>query len=455
MIAPNPVIFCYNTNGKLSSRKKQMIKATKITHVHFLGIGGSGASAVASLAKAFGYRISGCDKDPYNEYTKPLSSRILSKGHSPAHLKGVDLLVLTPAILYADPQNLEITTAKEKQIPTITWQEFMGKYLHKDKYIIAVCGTHGKSTTTAMIGLITESGELDPTVDLGTIVPKWGANFRVGGSQYFISEADEFNDNFLHIHPHVTVVTTIEPEHLDYFKNFTEVKNSFRKFLSSTKDLIVANLKDRGVQQVLKIGKYPKIVDYSQKLIDFPLKIPGDYNILNASAAYQVGLNLGIDPKIIRKALMNYTSIGRRFEYIGTIKGASLYSDYGHHPTEIQVTIKAAREKFPDKKIIVMFQPHLFSRTKLLFKKFVRVFRNLPADQTIITDIYSAREKDTGIVNSNQLVASINKADTHYIPDFEGAKDYLDKKLGKDTVVFFVGAGSIDQMAREFVKDYE
>lgn len=448
-------------------------KSNTKPHIHFLGIGGSGASAAAAIAQAYGYEISGCDKHPQTEFTRVFDKKALFKGHSPSHLTGgkakIDILAVTPAIFSLDPHNPELSAAKEKGIPVLTWQEFMGQYLEKDKFVIAICGTHGKSTTTAMIGLLLEDAGLFPTVELGAIVPRWGTNYRIGKSKpapsnqrrvkgYFVTEADEFNDNFLHTHPDMAVVTTIEMDHPEYFKDFEAVKASFRKFIGSTKKNIIANLSDRAVREILlppNRGVRTNVIDYSQELIDFPLQIPGSHNTMNASAAYQVGLVLGIAPRIIRKSLQKYIGIGRRFEFLGEVKKCKIYSDFAHHPTEIKVTLEAARQKFPQQKIIVFFQPHMFSRTKVLFNDFVKVLEELPVDQIYILDIYPSREIDTGLVNSQQLLAAINSPHISYLPDFNHLQEEFLGKLGKDTVVFFVGAGPIDQTAREFVKDHE
>ncbi|MBI2330364.1 UDP-N-acetylmuramate--L-alanine ligase [Candidatus Daviesbacteria bacterium] len=364
--------------------------------IHFLGIGGSGASAVAAIAEAQGFKITGCDLEPNNEFTTQFNSLLV--GHDPSHLTNIDILATTPAIFSLDPNNPELVAAKEKGIPVMTWQQFLGEYLVKGKFVIAVAGTHGKSTTTAMIAQLLEDARLDPTVELGAIVPKWGSNYRIGKSKYLVVEADEFNDNFLHLKPDITVVTNIEMDHPEYFKDFEAVKSSFKKFLLQTKSTIIANLADPGVKQTLVL--HPKgvniTIDYSKHLIDFPLQIPGQFNILNSSAVFQVGLILGIDPAVIKESLQNYKGVGRRFEYIGEYNGAKVYSDFGHHPTEIEVTINAAREKFPNQKIIMVYQPHMFSRTKALFADFVKVFQNLPADKIFIIDIYPSREIDTG-----------------------------------------------------------
>ncbi|MBI2020265.1 UDP-N-acetylmuramate--L-alanine ligase [Candidatus Daviesbacteria bacterium] len=455
--------------------------------VHFLGIGGSGASAAAAIAKAYGFEVSGCDLEPNNEFTLHIGSVKLSQGHSASHLKSgnVDILAVTPAIYSLDPNNPELLEAKGGEIPILTWQEFMGKYLMKDKFVIAVCGTHGKTTTTAMIAKILEDAGLDPTVELGTIVPWWKANYRISSRHserseeshdsksrdlslitrddkkgFFLVEADEFNDNFLATSPDISVVTNIEMDHPEYFQDFDSYKDSFKKFLESTKQTIVANLSDPVVTEILNV--HPKggniTLDYSKKPIDFSLEIPGEFNRWNASAAYQVGLLLGISPQTIQKSLSNYPGIGRRFEYIGEYHpstssgqvGAKVYSDFGHHPTEIKTTMQAAREKFPKNRIILIYQPHMFSRTKALFDDFVKVFKELPVDKIIITDIYPSREVDTGLVTSKQLVEAVGSSNLVY-----HTKDQiipmLKHHVQSGDIIFFMGAGDIDKIAKQLV----
>lgn len=418
-----------------------------------MGIGGSGASAAASLAQAYGFEVSGCDKNPHTEFTTKLSDVILKIGHSPDHLEGVDILAITPAITSLDPNNPELIQAKKKGIEILTWQEFMGKYLMKDKFVIAIAGTHGKSTTTAMIAVMLEEAGLDPIVELGAIVPKWGSNFRAGKGKYFVVEADEYNDNFLHYNQDIAVVTNIEMDHPEYFKSFREYEDSFYKFLLKTKGTILANITDPAIAHILKdLMKESPVtaIDYSKHELNFPLKVPGNYNRLNAQAAFQVGLTLGIDPQVIRTSLSNFAGIGRRFEYVGQFKGAEVYSDFGHHPTEIKVTMQTAREKFPNQKLWFVYEPHMFSRTKFLFDDFVKVFKSLPVDEALIMDIYPSREVDTGLINSKQLVDSIAKENVRYASG-ELLKEVLNKEVGEGDVIFFMGAGDIDKLARKLV----
>jgi UDP-N-acetylmuramate--alanine ligase len=456
--------------------------------VHFLGIGGSGASAVAHIAENFGFEVSGCDTDSESEFLKDFKTEQLHQGHSSGHLyyqptiiKGllttklpeektpIDILAVTPAIFSLDPNNPELLEAKEKGIETLTWQEFMGKYLEEGKYVIAVAGTHGKSTTTAMAARILEAANLNPTAELGAIIPEWGknykqslkfsqgSNYRIGKSKFFITEADEYNDNFLATHPDIAIVTNIEMDHPEYFKDFEDYKQSFLEFLYQVKSLILANLSDPGIREVMekyqknKDKKYnPKILDYSNTLINFSLKVFGEHNKLNATAAFQAGLHLGIDPNIIRNSLMSFTGISRRMELLGKVNEAVIFSDFGHHPTEIKTTIEALREKYPDQKMILFFEPHMFSRTKALFEDFVKVFKELPVNQIFITDIYQSREHDKGLVTSYELANKVNKPGVSYLPKKELLA--FAKLMAKpDTVLVFMGAGEIDKAARQLV----
>lgn len=443
--------------------------------VHFLGIGGSGASAAAAIAEAQGFEVTGCDLEPNNEFTTQFKKSQLLTGHDPKHLAShsssgnVDILAVTPAIFSLDPNNPELLEAKKKNIPVMTWQQFLGEYLTKDKFVITVCGTHGKTTTTAMIAKMLEDAGLDPTVELGAIVPWWGTNYRLPRQlgvdrHYFVMEADEFNDNFLHLKPDINVVTNIEMDHPEYFKDLEAVKESFKKFLIQTKT-VVANLSDPGVAEVMKVvmktphiqtssdrGTFETYLDYSKNQLNFQLQVPGQFNVLNAQAALQVGLLLGINPQVIQKSLAGYPGVGKRFEYIGEYQGAKIYSDFGHHPTEIKVTVEAARQKFPNQRILLIYQPHMFSRTKALFDDFVKVFRYLPADKAFILDIYPSREIDTGLVTSKQLVEAINKSSVSYIGEVNTALEKIKPEIKSGDIVFFMSAGDTDKLAKELAE---
>lgn len=439
---------------KISFKQSEKIPTAK--SVHFLGIAGSGASACAKLAESTGFKVSGCDKNLSGEFTKVLKSIPTFESHNPKHLENVDILAVTPAVLSLDPNNPELLEAKKRKIKVMTWQQFMGKYLTKSKFVIAISGTHGKSTTTAMIGKILEDAKLDPTVLMGASFSSWNANFRIGRGKYFVVEADEFNDNFMSLNPDISIVTNIEFDHPEYFKDLESYQRSFQNFLSKTHNLIVANLSDVNTKNTLvekRHGEenfFPPVLDYSKNLIDFPLKIPGKHNILNASSAFNLALNLEIPAEKVKQSLQGFLGIGRRMELIGEINGAKIYSDFAHHPTEIKVTIEALRQKYHNRDIFVFFQPHMFSRTKALFKEFVEVLKNLDVSGVSIIDIYPSREKDTGMIHAKDLVKAIGKANIKYNKMGE-VLEVIKKEISKEAVVIFMGAGDIDSKARQLL----
>jgi len=479
-----------------------------------MGIAGSGASAIASIAQAQGYIVSGCDRvPPLNDFTKHFDQSLLFEGHSEEHLylanqrvseiasrnntinstndspvrrsanSLIDILAISPAISSLDPDNIELKTAKEQGIEVMTWQEFMGKYLEKDKFVIAISGTHGKSTTTAMVAHILEEAGLDPTVEIGAVVGKWGRNYRVSESAsrrisesekqnalasspvsksadslrkpIFVTEADEFNENFLVSHPDITVLNNLDMDHPEYYKDFEAYVDAFDKFLMQTKGTIVANLEDKNVAELLKwTMKHTGVtcIDFNKNEINLDLKVPGEHNKKNALAAFQVGLLLGIEPQVIISALNSFSGIQRRQELLGEVNGAKVYTDYAVHPVEIEVTTNAIKEANPGKNICVIFQPHMFSRTKGLFKEFVETFKNLEIGGAFITDIFQSREKDPGDMNSQMLVDAIGKQTVKYMPTVKDAISTAEQYLSEKDVVIFYGAGDIDKMAREWTK---
>ncbi len=428
-------------------------------HLHFIGIEGSGASAVAALAKEKGFFVSGCDRNLTGEYSSLFDPESIFVSHSIEHLKDIDTLIISPAIQIADPNNAELKAAQEMKIEILTWQQFLGKYLALDKFVIAVCGTHGKSTTTAMIAKVLEDANMDPTVILGAKVREWGRNYRLGASDYLVVEADEYNNNFMAYRPDLTVVNNIDEDHMEFFKDFGHIEQSFEDFLVKTKETIVANLLDSHVAEVVKwVMKKSgvEVLDFSKVQAEFNLLIPGEFNISNAKAAFQVGLLMGIEPLKVLDSLNNFLGIGRRFEEIGQKNNQMFYSDFAHHPREVFVTLEAARQKFPTQKIALIFQPHLYSRTKILFKDFVDVFKKAPVDQILITDIFASRENDPGDISSRMLVENINMGTVDYIPTVEEALIQMrSDKIGLDQnmVVIVMGAGDIDSITRKYLKN--
>ncbi|MCH8821242.1 UDP-N-acetylmuramate--L-alanine ligase [Patescibacteria group bacterium] len=429
--------------------------------IHFLGVGGAGTSAAAALIKKSGFDISGCDEDKDSIYLpelKKLGIRI-DTTHSPHHLSDVTLIVYSSAIDKVNSQNPEIIEAKKRNIRSLSTEDFVVEYLIKDKFLIAVAGTHGKSTTTAMIGQIFEDAGLDPTVYVGSIVTKWEANYRFGEGNYFILEADEYQDKFLKYHPKIGVVTNIEYDHPDYFKNEEQVMESFINFVKGFKEesklLLVADDKDKNIKKLTEETKSLTSImkQYDPKSFDLNLKVIGKHNLLNAQVASLAGKAIGIDKSQIKKSLDSFLGISRRFEFKGEVAGVKIFDDYAHHPTEVVVTLFAAREKFPKEKIWCVFQPHTYSRTRALFSDFVSSFKNADVDEIIIVDIFASREKDTLGVSSLELAQKIKGA--KYIGNIEDAATHLVNNVSSGDVVIVMGAGDIYTLSKLLINKLE
>lgn len=410
--------------------------------IHIMGILGSGASAAAGIAREYGYQVSGCDLDQSSPFQSGLVGIPVENTHSPAHLDKVDLLVISPAITSLDKSNPELVAAHEKGIKVLTWQTFVGEYLMKDKQVVAVTGTHGKTTTTTMIALILEKAGLDPTVILGAAVREWGRNYRVGQGNVFVIEADEFGDNFLNYHPDMAVVTNIEMDHPEYFQDFNHYFSSFKKFVDGMKDKSTLFTTDT-VALINHRGETVKITP--QK---FNLQILGAFNQTNATFAYLVALQLGVDSNLAKETLRSFPGAGRRLELIGEVGGVKVYDDYGHHPTEILKTTQALREKYPKAEIWLVFQPHMYTRTKYLFTDFVNALRNSPVDQVILTEIWQSREQNDYSVNSQQLVAAVAKSSVRKIAKYTDIASYIVAHKKDEAIVVFMGAGDIYQASQ-------
>ena len=415
--------------------------------IHFMGVGGAGCSAAFAIAGHCGFAVSGCDKEKESPYLDKKLRNFVSVGHSPEHTKDIDLLVYSPAITAFDPNNEEIAEAQKKGIKVASWDEFVANELVKNKFVIAVAGTHGKGTVTAMVGTILEKAGFDPTCLVGGVVADWEKNYRVGGSKYFVIEADEYSEKLLRFKPSVAAITNIEFDHPEYFKDFGQLQEVFAKF--------VANL---GKGSVLIVGPGVDLINQSGETVivkgpvNFDLKMIGEFNKTNAAVAIAVTKAVGVDETQSKRILAQFNGLARRFEFIGEEKSVLVFDDYAHHPTAVSVTLKAARERFPDRKIWLVFQPHLFSRTRVLFNDFVDSFSNSTADEIILVDIFGSREKDTGEVSSADLVRTIGKEKAKYIPTLEEAATYLVKEVSVGDVVITMGAGDIYKLPRRLLE---
>lgn len=412
-----------------------------------MGIGGSGMSGVAYLAEKMGYEVTGCDLEESTAYKKGIF-----KGHDVKHLEGVDLLVVSPAIYYQNKENPELLEGEKRKM-VVTWEEFLGKYLSKDKKAICVAGTHGKSTTAAMVGKLLFDAEMDPSVIVGAKIPQWDGNARFGNGKYIVIEADEFNDNFLHYSPEIIILNNIEFDHPDYFGSVEDVFASFKKFISNLtgEKILIYNADSEGVVKLLSNIdiKNIRLIPYSLKKakIDFNLKIPGLHNISNALGAIELGKVLGIPDDLVKESIEDFTGIGRRMELISGPLGIKVYDDYAHHPTAIKATLEALRGIYPNLKIWAVDEPHGFARTKALLSLYKGCFDD--ADEVMIGPIFKARDsEDFGM--SPEIVA---KASEHPkakgFDSFEKIKNILKKDLKNGDVVLVMGAGKSYLWARE------
>lgn len=419
--------------------------------VHFMGLGGAGISAVAALAEAAGYEISGCDTDQSSPFLKNLLSDGVkfSLNHDKNHLENIDYLVVSPAIESIDPNNQELSAAKNANIPTLFGEEFLAKYLIKDKKVIAVSGTHGKSTTTAMVGKILEESSLDPSVVVGAIVTDWGKNYRIGKGDYFVIEADEYQSKFLLYHPNISIITAVEMDHPEFFQDIGAINKAFSAFANQTQEYLIL-----GEKITLEINNSDlKILQFNK---DFPsrkfnLQMIGEFNQDNANLAFEASKLVGIEETQITKSLENFAGIARRFDFKGESKEIKVFDDYAHHPTAIKATLEAAVEKFPDQKIYLVYQPHMFSRTKKLFDQFVTVFKNLAVEETILVDIYAARQENKENISSRDIVETIDSPKVIYIENFEKTVGYLAKKLLPHDIVIVMGAGDIYKLSPQLL----
>lgn len=417
--------------------------------VHFMGLGGAGISAVAAFAQKAGFEISGCDIDESSPFLKNLRDNqvTFSLGHDKDHVQNTDMLVISPAIESLDPDNLELFEAKKANIPVLIGEEFLAKYLIGDKKVIAVSGTHGKSTTTAMIGKILTDAGLDPSVLVGAIVKDWGTNFRIGQGNYFVLEADEYQKKFLLYSPFISVVTALEMDHPEYFKDIEDVFEAFKSFVAKTNPegrVVLGRAARLETPNAKVLGKHFKIETLDLKLI-------GEFNLENASLAFEVGKILRIDDKLIKNSLENFSGIARRFDFKGEVNKIKVFDDYGHHPTAIKATIKAAKEKFPNSRVYLVYQPHMFTRTKMLFDEFVNVFKNLGIEKTILVDIYAARQENKENISSLDIVKAVDQENVVYFGDFETAVKNLTENLMQEDVVIVMGAGDIYKLSDQLL----
>lgn len=426
--------------------------------IHFIGIGGIGVSALAQYYLSSGHEVTGSDlvMSEITGYLKKLGVKITANKLQKVS-KNPDLVVYSPAVRKDNP---ELKYYLKNKVKCLSYPEALGE-LTKKYFTIAVSGAHGKSTTTAMLGLILLKAGLDPTIIVGTKLEEFGnTNFRPGKSKYLIIEACEYDSSFLHYRPQIIVITNIDKEHLDYFKNLDNIIKAFKDFISRLpkSGTLVVNGDDRNIKGLLnfKVQKF-FLAQNETANIKKILKVPGNHNVYNALAAMTAARELKIDDDIIFKALAEYKGSWRRFEESDGIIGSKkirLISDYGHHPTEIKATLKAAREKYPDKKIWCVFQPHQHKRTFSLLNDFIEVFSSALIDNIIITDIYDVKGRESKSiskkVDSKMLVKKIGKRNVFYLP-LNNIEKYVRNNIKNGDVLLIMGAGDIyEKLALKF-----
>lgn len=439
-------------------------------HVHFIGIGGISMSGLAEILLEEGFTISGSDAKQ-SALTDSLAQKgaTIYIGQKASNLSIRPALVVYTAAIRED--NEEFKAAVDAGIPMLSRAELLGQIMDNYEKSIAVAGTHGKTTTTSMISQILLVAKADPTISVGGILEAIGGNIRVGGSEVFITEACEYTNSFLHFHPKYSIITSVEAEHLDFFKDIDDIRRSFHEFAGNTAHdgVLIINGQIAALDQITNNLScsvttyglcenddfYAKNITYNdhacgtytlmhktEDLGTVSLSVPGKHNVSNSLAAIALCLNLGLPLDVIKKGLLQFGGTKRRFEYKGTKNGITVIDDYAHHPTEVAATLTAARN-YPHGRIICVFQPHTYSRTKAFLSDFARVLSM--ADIVVLADIYAAREKNTIGISYKDLLAELQKngQESYYFPSFDEIEKFLSEKCINNDLLITMGAGDV------------
>jgi len=457
----------------------------RIRRIHFIGIGGAGMCGIAEVLLNQGYQITGSDRidSATTKRLKRLGAQIFHQ-HTANNILGVDVVVASTAI---SNDNVEVEAARSRRIPVVPRAEMLSE-LMRFRHGVAVAGTHGKTTTTSLLATVLAEAGLDPTYVIGGLLNRLGANAKLGKSRYFIAEADESDASFLHLQPMVSIVTNIDMDHMDtYGGDFENVKKTFIEFLHNLPfyGLAVLCADDDGVKQIIPSLMRPYItygfsegVDYQaiemqQKgvvsefkikrkgkpgLVNIRLNMPGKHNVLNALAAFVVANEDGVKAKAISEALATFSGIGRRFQSYGefkTDKGTvDLVDDYGHHPTEINATIEAVRNGWADKRLVMVFQPHRYTRTRDLYEDFANILSKV--DVLIIMQVYAAGETPIAGADSRSLCRTIRQhgnIDPIFVEEPEDIKMALAKVVQEGDLIVTQGAGNVGGLAGTWAED--
>jgi len=468
--------------SKSSLEKQFNCRPLRGHYVYFIGIGGIGMSAVAHILINEGCIVAGSDTrtSSLTSTLEEMGAKINTKQDGSFMPAETDMVVVSASISEDNP---DLKTARKMGIKVVKYSQILGS-LMKEKRGIAISGTHGKTTTSAMISTILKMAGLDPTFVIGGEVPDIGGNAHLGKGNLFVAEACEYDRSFLNLTPQVGVITNIEEDHLDYYENIEKITNAFGDFASSIskEGLLVVNNHDNNIATAVQRANC-KVETYSldnssdwygevlsggsginrfrvfkkDKFFDeYSLKIPGAHNVLNALAATAVCTFIGVDKNSIKVALASFNGANRRFQIIGVKKDVTVIDDYAHHPTEIRVTLGAARELYPEKRIWCVFQPHQYSRTRYLLKGFAKSFQN--ANKVILADIYAARDNDyeKTAMNSMKLYEETRNAgvDIQYIPQLCDIVHVLSSSVKPGDVVITMGAGDVWKVAYDLVSRF-
>lgn len=419
--------------------------------IYFVGIGGIGMSALAQLFVHKGVEVSGSDREhsPTTELLESMNISIAVPQCAENVPQDTDILIYSDAVPADSPERIE---AVRRDIPQYSYFQMLGM-VSAGKRTVAIAGTHGKTTTTAMLGCILRDANVSPTVIVGSIVRDFGSNYLPGTSDLFVVEACEYQDHLLKLSPSILIINNLEWDHTDYFPSLSALQDTFRKAIMKVprEGVIITNPADKNIAPLLT-GAPARIVDYTKEIVP-ELPLPGEFNMMNARAAQSAACAIlpNISQKIIDTSLVSFKGTWRRFEYRGkTENGVDVYDDYAHHPTALRVTLEALHTKIQGK-LFVVFQPHLFSRTRDLLDDFAHAFSD--ADDVVIAPIYGAREKDDGTISNKILSESIAKAGTpaRAIDSFEEIKIYLEQHTHPGDTIITMGAGDIYKVANMFI----
>lgn len=455
----------------------------RIRHIHFIGIGGAGMGGIAEVLLNQGYQISGSDmsENSVTQRLKNFGAKVF-KGHDKQHIDGVDVVVVSTAI---KPDNVELNAAREARIPVVPRAEMLAE-LMRFRHGIAVAGTHGKTTTTSLIASIMAEGGMDPTFVIGGLLNRVGTNAKLGNSRYLVAEADESDASFLHLQPMVSVVTNIDADHMDTYKgDFETLKNVFIDFLHNLPfyGLAVLCTDDETVREIIPHVTRP-VITYGfdddadvrgsnlrqaggvsqfdvhradKPVLSVSLSLPGRHNVLNALAAIAVATEEGVEDEAIVRALAHFNGVGRRFQSLGDFAIEQgkvwLVDDYGHHPREVDAVIKAIRANWPERRLVMVYQPHRYTRTRDLYEDFASVLSDV--DALVMMDVYSAGETPIAGADSRSLCRTIRargKLDPIFVEHKSQLPEVLKNVLRDGDLLLTQGAGDIGGISRQLAQ---